>query len=117
MKNKEHVEISDKVVEVKNIKNPRLKQIIESYRSKDGFIFFGLFSGGHTDENVKHSDRWSDPRGSSISVDDHSDHGGHTDYYSDGTPYSDYEDHTDHTDAPRHSEYRESAYHTDSNRK
>lgn len=110
---KDVTEISDKVVDVKKIANPRLKQIIESYRREDGFLFFG----GRRSTRIRgHLDEWEPDHKSYWDEWGHSETGSHQDYKD---SYDDYMDsvrrnrHHDHTDAPR--VYHEGPHHTDSN--
>lgn len=106
-------------IDVRKIRNPRLKQIVNNYKPKDGFLFIGLFGGSDNRKHEDHSEH-SDYSGHPDSSDwaTHDDNVSHTDRYYTYNDHSEtYDDHTDHTDQPHseHSEYSESQYHTDSN--
>jgi hypothetical protein len=111
--NKNITNLCNQKVDISRIVNQRLKQIIENYKTKEGFLFFGKSKSEHHKDGSEHSDYSGNP--DSCDWNEHSDDVSHEDY-EDYSEHTEYEDHTDHTDKPHseYSQYSESDYHTDS---
>ena len=99
--NKNIINLSNQKIDISKIKNLRLKQIIEDYKTSEGFIFFGKSKSEHHKDGSEHSDFNGNIDGSDWN--EHSDDCTHQDY-EDYSEHSEYEDHVDHTDKP-HLEY------------